>query len=283
MSYGFSNPYDPLSADQNARKSTVMRGPMASGVIQRLATETNWGDLDYLVVDFPPGTGDIQLTLAQNLNFASAVIVTTPQRLAHVDVVKGMDMFDKVKVPIIGIVENMSYFECNSCGDKAYPFGTGKTQELASTFGIQNLYELPMHADVSAHGDSGDPVVLSDSKTVASVVDTYDAIASMVVSETAALSDLKNKHGTILPTVTASGDNVIYTKASGESLRIPAVELRRACGGAGNKNPEHVKEDVVPKAIQARGNYAVSISWSDGHNSIYPFEQIEALAPTASS
>ncbi len=153
MSYGFSNTYDPISPDPKARQSTIMRGPMASGLVQKLISETDWGILDYLIVDFPPGTGDIQLTLAQSVRFASAVVVTTPQKLAHVDVVKGMDMFDKVKVPIVGLVENMAYFQCENkaCGEKTYPFGTGQTSVIAELFGIKNQFELPILAEISGN------------------------------------------------------------------------------------------------------------------------------------
>ncbi len=279
MSYGFSNLYDPVSPDPKARQSTVMRGPMASGLVQRLVTETDWGDLDYLVVDFPPGTGDIQLTLAQTLEFDSAVVVTTPQRLAHVDVVKGMDMFDKVRVPIIGVVENMSYFDCPKCGERSYPFGTGATKDLAALFGIGNLFELPIRAEISAHSDGGDPVALSKDPALASVVEAYASVASMVVTETARLAEAKTEHGAIAPKVATAdgGSTVVVTRPGGAEARVEAVALRRACRSAGNRNPESVDEGVVPVTITPRGNYAVSVAWSDGHNSIYPYEQIESM------
>ena len=118
MSYGFATAGSPS-------KSAVMRGPMVSNLVTQLVGQTNWGDLDYLVIDLPPGTGDIQLTLGQELRLTGAVIVTTPQKLSYVDVVKGIEMFDSLKVPTVALVENMSYYKCNNCDVKHKIFGMG--------------------------------------------------------------------------------------------------------------------------------------------------------------
>ncbi|GAB5355333.1 hypothetical protein AAMO2058_000196500 [Amorphochlora amoebiformis] len=277
MSFGFNNPYDPISTDQKARQSTIMRGPRASRVVEQLALDTDWGDLDYLVVDFPPGTGDIHLTLAQTLNFSSAVVVTTPQKLAHVDVVKGMDMFDKVNVPIIALLENMAYFECGSCGERAYPFGTGKTEEVAELFGLSNFYRIPIRTELSEHGDKGDPIVLSEEKHLESLVKSYDEIADVVVTETRRLKETKGKYGVSIPVVSEEGLDIKLTKPEGDEFWVPSVVLRKSCKGAGN-NPNFVKDDVTAKQITPRGNYAVSILWSDSHSSLFSYDHIEQLA-----
>jgi len=290
MSFGFSNPFDPLSTEKKARQSTIMRGPMASGVIQRLATDTDWGDLDYLVVDFPPGTGDIQLTLAQTLQFASALVVTTPQRLAHVDVVKGIDMFDKVNVPVVGLVENMAHLDVNcECGkspQRIYPFGQGRTQTLVELFGLENkVVQLPIMSQISEHGDRGDPVVLSDSTQLRELRDSYLQISQMVVKNTKEIIEAKALHGKATPQVDYddAASTITLTKFNGEKIHISAQTLRRKCKSAGNTNPELVSASVKVNDIQPRGNYAVSIAWSDGHNSIFPYDAIESTAAAAAA
>lgn len=150
MSYGFVN-----------NKTSIMRGPMVSNLVVQLVGQTRWGDLDYLIVDFPPGTGDIQLTLGQELNLTAAVIVTTPQRLSYVDVVKGIEMFDSLKVPSVALVENMSYYKCTSCGTKKKIFGPGFTDQIQQSYGIPKSFEVPIMEEIAHMSDTGTPFVLS--------------------------------------------------------------------------------------------------------------------------
>jgi len=139
--------------------ATIWRGPMASKALGQLLTETEWPELDYLVIDMPPGTGDIQLTLSQQIPVTGAIIVTTPQDLALADARKGASMFDKVEVPVIGIVENMSYHICSHCGAKEHIFGTGGAQTLASEFGLALLAQIPLHINMREDIDAGTPTV----------------------------------------------------------------------------------------------------------------------------
>ena len=140
----------------------VWRGPMASGALQQLLLQTQWGNLDVLVVDLPPGTGDIQLTLAQRARLAGAVVVTTPQDIAVLDAKKGIEMFNKVGVPVLGLVENMSYHICGKCGHQDALFGTGGAQTLEGRYGIPVIGRLPLDARLGEASDKGTPLEASD-------------------------------------------------------------------------------------------------------------------------
>jgi ATP-binding protein involved in chromosome partitioning len=137
----------------------VWRGPMVTQALSQLLSETEWGALDYLVVDMPPGTGDIQLTLSQRVPVAGAVIVTTPQDIALADARKGLKMFEKVAVPVLGIVENMSVHVCSSCGHVEHVFGAGGGARMAQQYGVQLLGELPLDARIREETDGGRPTV----------------------------------------------------------------------------------------------------------------------------
>ncbi|MBE3639360.1 iron-sulfur cluster carrier protein ApbC [Mangrovicoccus algicola] len=139
----------------------VWRGPMVMSALTQMMREVDWGPLDILVVDMPPGTGDAQLTLCQSVPLAGAVIVSTPQDIALIDARKGLNMFRKVEVPVLGIVENMSYFLCPSCGDRSDIFGHGGAREEAEKLGIPFLGEVPLHMEIRRNSDQGTPVVAS--------------------------------------------------------------------------------------------------------------------------
>src|SRR3954470_3562496 len=139
----------------------VWRGPMVTQALTQLLGDTEWGDLDYLVIDMPPGTGDIQLTLAQRVPVAGAVIVTTPQDIALADARKGLKMFEKVNVPVLGIVENMSVHVCSNCGHVEHLFGAGGGARMAAQYGVELLGELPLDARVREEADGGAPTVVA--------------------------------------------------------------------------------------------------------------------------
>jgi ATP-binding protein involved in chromosome partitioning len=145
----------------DAEQPMVWRGPMVTQALTQLLAETQWGALDYLVVDMPPGTGDIQLTLAQRVPVAGAVIVTTPQDIALADARKGLKMFEKVSVPVLGIVENMSVYTCPQCGHSEHIFGAGGGLSLARDYGVRLLGELPLDAHVREEADGGRPSVIA--------------------------------------------------------------------------------------------------------------------------
>ena len=137
----------------------IWRGPMATSALTQLFNDTRWGDLDYLLIDLPPGTGDIQLTLAQKIPVAGAVIVTTPQEIATLDARKALKMFEKVNVPVLGIVENMAVHVCGNCGHAEHLFGQGGGQAMAERYGVPLLGSLPLDLRIREQGDAGMPVV----------------------------------------------------------------------------------------------------------------------------
>lgn len=137
----------------------IWRGPMATSALTQLFGETLWGDLDYLIVDLPPGTGDIQLTLSQKIPVAGAVIVTTPQDIATLDAKKALKMFEKVQVPVLGLVENMAVHVCSNCGHAEHIFGSGGGEKMAAQYGVPLLGSLPLEITIREQGDAGVPIV----------------------------------------------------------------------------------------------------------------------------
>ncbi len=160
------------------RTPMVWRGPMAGGALQQMLEQTWWGELDYLVIDMPPGTGDIQLTLSQKAKVSGAVIVTTPQDIALLDARKGIEMFAKVGIPVLGIVENMAVHTCSACGHQEHIFGAEGGQRIAAEYGVELLGALPLALSIREQTDSGCPTVVAapDSPEAAS----YLAIADRV-------------------------------------------------------------------------------------------------------
>jgi ATP-binding protein involved in chromosome partitioning len=139
----------------------IWRGPMVMSALQQMLRDVNWGELDVMIVDMPPGTGDAQLTMAQQVPLAGAVIVSTPQDIALLDARKGLNMFRKVDVPVLGIIENMSYFLCPSCGHQSDIFGHGGARDEAERLGVEFLGEIPLHLDIRETSDGGQPIVVS--------------------------------------------------------------------------------------------------------------------------
>lgn len=146
----------------------VWRGPMVSNALEKMTRGVDWGNLDILVMDMPPGTGDVQIAMSQNLQLSGAVIVSTPQDVALMDARRGVKMFNKVDVPILGIVENMSCFKCPHCGEPSYIFGKGGTHGTASEMGLEFLGEIPLEVGIREACDEGHPIVLAAPDSVVS-------------------------------------------------------------------------------------------------------------------
>ncbi|KNZ31969.1 MAG: ATP-binding protein [Methylibium sp. NZG] len=162
----------------DADNPMIWRGPMATQALEQLLRQTNWAELDYLVVDMPPGTGDIQLTLSQRVPLTGAVIVTTPQDIALLDAKKGIKMFEKVGVPILGIVENMAVHVCEKCGHVEHIFGQDGGKNMAAEYGMDYLGALPLNLSIRVQADSGRPSVVSDPDSEVSAL--YKSVARQV-------------------------------------------------------------------------------------------------------
>ena len=158
-------------------EAVIWRGPMLMGALQQMLQQVDWGELDILVVDLPPGTGDVQLTLCQRFELAGAVIVCTPQEVALMDARRAISMFGRLKAPILGMIENMSYFECPSCGHRTDLFGSGRAKALADLAGIPFLGQIPMDASLRISGDSGKPVALGEGPLASAFRTVADALA----------------------------------------------------------------------------------------------------------
>lgn len=159
----------------------IWRGSMAVRALQQLMEQTMWGDIDYLIVDMPPGTGDIQISMAQTFHVAGAVIVTTPQEIALLDARKGIDMFKKVGIPVLGICENMSTHICSSCGHEESIFGAGGAEKLAQDYGVPLLGSLPLDSRIRENVDEGLPTVVS--QPLSALTNSYTALANQVAAQ----------------------------------------------------------------------------------------------------
>ncbi|XP_034700200.1 fe-S cluster assembly factor HCF101, chloroplastic isoform X1 [Vitis riparia] len=257
----------------------IMRGPMVSGVINQLLTTTEWGELDYLVIDMPPGTGDIQLTLCQVVPLTAAVIVTTPQKLAFIDVAKGVRMFSKLKVPCVAVVENMCHFDAD--GKRYYPFGRGSGSQVVQQFGIPHLFDLPIRPTLSASGDSGMPEVVAD--PLGEIAQTFQNLGVCVVQQCAKIRQQVSTAVTYDKFIKAI--RVKVPDSEEEFLLHPATVRRNDRSAqsvdewTGEQKLQYadVPEDIEPEEIRPMGNYAVSITWPDGFSQIAPYDQLQTI------
>ena len=182
-------------------EAMIWRGPMATQALEQLLRQTNWKDLDYLIVDMPPGTGDIQLTLSQRVPMTGAVIVTTPQDIALLDAKKGIKMFEKVGVPILGIVENMAVHICSNCGHVEHIFGADGGRKMAAQYGMDYLGALPLDINIRMQADSGKPTVVADPD--GEVAGIYKAVARQVA---VGIAEKAKDFSAKFPTITVSSN-----------------------------------------------------------------------------
>ena len=183
----------------DADNPMIWRGPMVTQALEQLLRQTNWGGLDYLIVDMPPGTGDIALTLSQRVPLTGAVIVTTPQDIALLDAKKGLKMFEKVGVPILGLVENMAVYVCPNCGHSEHIFGADGGRKMATDYGVDYLGALPLNLSIRAQTDAGRPTVVAEPE--GEIAATYQAMARRIAVK---IAQRAKDYSSKFPTITVS-------------------------------------------------------------------------------
>ena len=247
----------------------IWRGPMVVSALNNMLRDVDWGELDVLVVDMPPGTGDVQLTMAQQVPLSGAIIVSTPQDLALIDARKGLNMFRKVDVPVLGIIENMSYFVCPKCGERSDIFGHGGAAAEAEKLGIPFLGGVPLHMDIREKSDAGQPVTATAPESVHAQI--YRELAAKAWSEVEAAQG----HRLAAPKldVVDGGAALSVMFESGPSYELSAEMLRVMSPSAevqGHSPDERrtvaKKKNVKIKGLEPVGNYAVKIVFDDGHD-----------------
>ena len=291
-------------------KPAILRGPMVSKYLRMFIGNVHWGNLDYLILDLPPGTGDTQLTLTQSVPLSGAIIVTTPQDVSLKIARRGLRMFETVKVPILGVIENMSTFTCPHCGKGTDVFRTGGGERMSGQVGVPFLGSIPLDADIVTCGDEGHPIVLEKPASVASRA--YLAIATELAGRLQGLPTtvLKpfawtwgpNEGGPewVESAVRSSGSpttaigfrrrdartlSVLWEDGHRSDFDVRLLRLACHCAlcleemsGRPLLDPKSVRPDITPLTINSVGHYAITIAWNDGHTTgIYSFKNLRAL------
>lgn len=267
---------------KNGDEASIVRAPIAVRLISQFIQNVYWGELDFLLIDFPPGTGDIQLTLAQQIKLTGAVIVTTPQEVAALDVRKAMKMFDLVKVPLIGIIENMSYFQSDLKSEKHYLFGKDGGQVLAKSKGVPFLGQIPIDPEICQCCDLGLSIFDTPSAEQKLPVQAFTNIAREVISQVKLMTSKPIK------SVRQKDEHTLWiTWEDGNEKLIRFCELQKTCACArcvdentGERllNPQSIKEDVQAASMRVVGNYGLQIQFTSGCSTgIYSFESLKNM------
>jgi ATP-binding protein involved in chromosome partitioning len=259
----------------------IWRGPMVVSALTQMLRDVEWGELDVLVIDMPPGTGDVQLTMAQQVPLSGAIIVSTPQDLALIDARKGLNMFRKVDVPVLGIIENMSYFVCPKCGERSDIFGHGGAKAEAEKLGIAFLGGVPLHMDIRATSDDGRPIVASSPDSIHAQI--YRDIAARAWEELQGAKGARIEPPKLV--IVAGGTELSVTFEGAKPFLLSAEMLRVMSPSAevqGHSPDQRVtvgrKRKVKIKELRPVGNYAMRIVFDDGHDTgLYAWSYLQIL------
>jgi ATP-binding protein involved in chromosome partitioning len=273
-----------IGADQ----PTVWRAPMATKMIQQFLLGVKWGDLDFLIVDLPPGTGDIQLTLSQQSNITGAIVVTTPQQVAVEIARKGLLMFRHVGVPLLGLIETMSGFACGECGAVTSIFGEGGAKKISETDGVPMLGQIPVDAALVRACDEGEPIVIRDPKSPSA--QAYMQAAAKVVATVEAQGSSEKDVVPLavepIPAATGGHRLAIYW-SDGQKYTYTAKALRFACpcavcvdefSGERKVTIDSIPDDIALEKALPVGRYGVNLVWNDKHSTgIYTYRYLREL------
>jgi ATP-binding protein involved in chromosome partitioning len=262
---------------------------MLAKMVDKFLGGVEWGELDYLLVDLPPGTGDVQLSLCQRIPLTGAAVVSTPLDLAFNVAEKAIFMFTKLRTPVLGLVENMSGFECRHCGHREEIFGSGGARRFAAASGIPFLGEIPLSTDIRTTSDEGNPIVQSmpESPSACAFLRVAENLAAQVSTLTMGgvsadrpeIAEITRPFETEVRILWKDGHESIYT---GYALRVGCRCAMCVDEISGNKRlrEESISKDVRPLSIDPVGRYAIRFHWSDGHSTgIYTFEHLRELCP----
>lgn len=268
----------------------IWRAPMAMKIIHQFISNVDWGKLDYLLIDLPPGTGDVQLTLAQQASLTGAVIVTTPQQVALGVASKGLKMFEQVNVPIIGVIENMSGFACKHCGKTTDIFKTGGGEALAKHSGVPFLGAIPLDPEIMMSGDSGRPVLENGTTSPAALafLNVAKNLQSITAKVSATISadepdqiELRKNGDLVVTWVDARVSNY---NAYGLRINCPCASCIDEDSGRRTLDPKRIPLDIRIESFEMIGRYAVALHFSDGHRTgLYAFKLLQQLPEADSS
>jgi ATP-binding protein involved in chromosome partitioning len=264
-------------------EAAIVRAPIANGVITQFIQNVEWGELDFLLIDFPPGTGDVQLTLSQQANLTGAVMVTTPQDVAVMDVRKAMNMFEQVHIPILGIVENMSYYYHPASKETIYLFGKGGGEKLASEEGAAFLGSVPIEPQLSISGDNGKSLFYNETDEGGKkIVDVFCSIAKKVAAQARAINkpgEPSNKYE-LLNIKRADDHSFIIEWKDGVITRYRFNEVQKdcPCAGCSEIKEKQISPDVDAIRIIPVGRYALRIEFNSGCTAgIYSYDLLRKL------